>query len=96
MPLERTIVSAILIRLRKAGAFAEKNHGNEFTRQGTPDIYACLQGRFIAIEVKQPGKKPTPAQVQVLTEIEAAGGITRVMTSASEVDVMLREEFGRG
>lgn len=86
MPAESRIVAAILRRLREAGAFAEKTHGSQYMRAGTPDIYACLNGYFIAIEVKQPGKKATPTQQRVLKEIQDAGGIAVVLDEASQVE----------
>jgi hypothetical protein len=43
-------------------------------KAGVPDIIACFNGRFVAIEVKRPGKKPTPLQIRRLLEIERAGG----------------------
>lgn len=60
-------------------------------RIGTPDIYACYLGVFIAIEVKRPGERPTPAQEQVLREIAAAGGLTYVLDDASEVKRVLQD-----
>lgn len=41
----------------------------------TLDDLACLQGRFIGLEAKAPGKKPTPRQEQTIKAIHAAGGI---------------------
>ena len=45
------------------------------------DCYACLAGRFVAIETKAPGKRPTPRQEITLTTIADAGGITLVIDS---------------
>ena len=89
MPAESRIVAAILRRLREVGAFAEKTHGSQYMRAGTPDIYACYNGYFIAIEVKQPGKKATPTQQRVLKEIRDAGGIALVMDDVSQVEWLI-------
>jgi hypothetical protein len=43
-------------------------------KAGVPDIIACLNGKFIGIEVKRPGKFPTPIQCGVLQRIRLAGG----------------------
>lgn len=91
MPKESTIVKAILKRLRDAGAFAEKIHGNEYTRIGMPDILASYRGVFIGIEVKQPRKYPTESQLQVLGEIRNSGGSTAWMNNVNQVDPFLRE-----
>jgi|SRR6185369_2299558 len=47
----------------------------------TVDCLACGSGRFIGIETKAPGKKPTPLQEVTLTKIADAGGITLVIDS---------------
>lgn len=41
----------------------------------TVDFLCCINGRFVAIEAKAPGKKPTPRQDEVLRRVEAARGI---------------------
>lgn len=38
------------------------------------DFLCCVRGRFVAIETKGPGKKPTPRQEAFLKETIAAGG----------------------
>jgi hypothetical protein len=45
-----------------------------YGRQGV-DCYACVEGRFFAIEVKAPGQKPTPRQIRTLEEVDDAEGI---------------------
>lgn len=42
----------------------------------TVDLLCCVHGKFLAVEVKREGKKPTPRQYAVLEEIEKAGGIS--------------------
>ena len=38
------------------------------------DIIVCLQGRYVEIEAKVPGKTPTARQAQRIAEINKAGG----------------------
>lgn len=47
------------------------------SKRGTPDILGCVDGKFIAIEVKAPGKLNTlkPLQIFQLNAINDAGGI---------------------
>ena len=47
----------------------------EVGRKGVPDILMCLAGRFVAIELKREGEKPTKLQEYVLQEIQKAGGL---------------------
>jgi hypothetical protein len=49
----------------------------------TVDCLACLAGRFLGIETKAPGKKPTPLQYLTLTKIAEAGGLAIVISSVA-------------
>ena len=55
-------------------------------RVGVPDFLVCYNSRFIGIEVKRPGKKPTTEQRGELAWIHSAGGIDAVVTSRAEVE----------
>ncbi len=55
-------------------------------RVGVPDFTVCYNSRFIGIEVKRPGKKPTHEQRAELAWIHSAGGIDAVVTSRAEVE----------
>ena len=53
--------------------------------RGVADIIGCYQGRFLAIEVKRPGRKATPEQARFLSEVCKAEGIAFVAHSVEEV-----------
>ena len=55
-------------------------------RVGVPDFLVCYNSRFIGIEVKRPGKKPTHEQRAELAWIHSAGGNVAVVTSRGEVE----------
>ncbi len=40
----------------------------------TLDLLVCIGGKFIAIEVKAKGKKPTEKQFKTIKQINTAGG----------------------
>jgi len=46
-----------------------------FGKSGVPDLVACIKGRFIGIECKANGGKPTALQEKNLAEIMNRGGI---------------------
>lgn len=54
------------------------------------DCIVCYYGRYISIETKAPGKKPTPRQDLTLAETKAAGGISLVIASMEDCDILLR------
>lgn len=83
--MEKDIVAAILRLLKKRPrCFAWKTHGGMYGTAGIPDIIACVGGRFVALEVKQPGGKPTRLQEITLGKVRASGGIAAVVTSMEE------------
>jgi hypothetical protein len=53
----------------------------------TVDCFVSFRGRFIGIETKAPGKKPTPLQEITLSKIADSGGFRLVIDS---VDVAKR------
>lgn len=54
-----------------------------FGRSGIPDIVCCYKGKFIGIECKANGKKPTALQQSNLEEIVNNGGIAIVIDETS-------------
>ena len=71
--LEQGIQSRIIKALSSRGVYVVKVVSA--SRNGTPDLLCCYKGRFIAIEVKRPGEKPSALQTAKLEEIRKAGGI---------------------
>ena len=56
----------------------------------TVDILACIKGRFIAIEVKVPGKKPTVRQELTMGQVLRAGGVAFWTTSLEDCFAQLK------
>jgi hypothetical protein len=93
--LEKNIVAAILRHLKALPrCFVWKTHGGMYGTSGLPDIIACVDGRFCAFEVKQPGRNLTALQAATLEKIEAAGGLACMVTSVKEVKAALAAEEG--
>ena len=90
MTPEATIKTAIREHLKKIGAyhFAPVQMG---LGVATVDVLACVKGRFVGIEVKVPGKVPTPRQMIALSEIERAGGVAFWCTSLADCKEKLHE-----
>ena len=48
-------------------------------RSGVPDVVCCYAGRFIGIECKAGGNKPTTLQKRELEAIKVAGGLPLII-----------------
>jgi len=57
---------------------------------GTADIIGCVGGRFVGIEVKQPGKAQSDAQRLWQAKVEAAGGLYAVVYGVREATEVVR------
>jgi hypothetical protein len=51
-----------------------KIHSSPFSEAGVADLLCCVDGKFIALEVKKKGNKATPIQLMFLESIRRAGG----------------------
>lgn len=87
---ETSLTTSMIARIRKRGGYARKLHGGKF-QSGLPDIICCYRGHYISIEVKLPGKERnlTTLQAATLTQVAAAGGISRMYVSVVQVDRLL-------
>lgn len=69
--------------------------GTRMVRYGIPgqaDIFACMHGRFVAIEVKTATGRQSKAQQQWQQNVERAGGIYILARSVEDVRVRLERE----
>lgn len=76
MKLERDIVRGIKMAVEaKYGddAWVYKTHDS--VRVGVPDLIICVRGRFVALEVKRPGKEMEIVQKMEIMKIRRAGSV---------------------
>lgn len=86
---ERDVIAAVIKRLKKAGAFAVKIHGDQM-QPAVIDIIACYRGRFIGIECKRGAHhQATARQLYNMSQIAGAGGVTGVAWAVAQVEAML-------
>ena len=74
MAQEKNFENKIKAYLKSIGAYFIKTHGDRFSRVGTPDIIACVNGHFVAVEVKATTGKPSELQIYNIEQINKAGG----------------------
>lgn len=65
--------------LESNGAYVVKHFGCAFTKSGVPDLLVCLNGKFLAIEVKAEKGKASDLQLHNIAQIQASGGIAMVL-----------------
>jgi len=70
-----------ILRDEDAYYFFPATHG--YGRSGVPDIVCCVAGKFLAIECKAGGNKPTALQVREIETIRQAGGVAVVANEAN-------------
>jgi len=86
---EREIEKYLVKRVKELGgkAFKFVSPGND----GVPDRLVCLPGgRVLFVELKSPGKKPTPLQQMQMEFIRSLGFDVDWASSKADVDVLLR------
>lgn len=83
--LEQAIQRTIINYLESEGAWVVKTIST--SKRGCPDLVAVIHGRFVAIEVKAPGKLSTvtPIQNHQLKQIVKAGGVAIAVDNLDDV-----------
>jgi hypothetical protein len=102
---EKDVLAELLRWLSLKGVFCWRNNSGagtlrsgHFVRFGAPgsaDILGLLSpsGRFLAVEVKRPGGRPTERQGAWLEAVRAAGGVAVCASSIEELEAGLNR-FG--
>jgi len=61
------------------------------TKAGIPDLLTCINGRFIALEVKTLKGKASELQLNNIQRIREAGGLAFVVRSRDEVKHLITQ-----
>ena len=80
---EKVVKDKVVAVLKDEGVyyFFPATHG--YGRSGVPDIIACVNGHFLAIECKAGKGVTTALQDKELTAIRTAGGMTMVVNETN-------------
>lgn len=84
---ERKVKRKVMACLKDMGAYCTMPVTGGFGNSGVPDILACYKGRFVGIECKAKGGKPTALQLHNLNHICNTGGIALVIDE-SNVEIL--------
>lgn len=58
----------------KQGGWLVKFFANRMTKKGIPDVLACVNGYFLAVEIKAQNGKSSTLQIHNCKKIRASGG----------------------
>ena len=87
MTPEKKVKEKVKKILNKIGAYYCMPATGGYGASGVPDIIACYQGRFIGIECKANGNKPTALQKKHLNDIKNSKGLS-LLIDESNVDML--------
>ena len=69
--------------LADLNAYYAMPQGTGFGNSGVPDFVVCYRGKFIGIECKAGGNKPTALQYKNLKDIQDCGGMSLVVDESN-------------
>lgn len=101
MAQEKRFENKIKDYIKSVGGRPFKWFGNAYSESGVPDILACINGQFVAIEVKAQYGKVSELQMVKIKEIKAAGGFAYVVYPSgwdqlkAIIDGILIDDFNR-
>lgn len=79
MAQEKNFENKIKKYLDDKGCWFVKYFANRMTKTGVPDILACVNGFFVAIEVKASNGKPSELQIWNREQIRKSQGISIIL-----------------
>ena len=87
MTPEAKVKKKVYKLLRDHGAYDFSPIMNGYGKSGVPDVIACLDGKFIAVECKAGRNVPTELQWSNLKQIKQCGGISLVINEDNLKDL---------
>jgi hypothetical protein len=85
---ERRVKDKVKKVLKELGAYYAMPATGGYGSSGVPDFLVCLRGRFIGIECKANGGKPTALQEKNLDDIRKNNGIAFVVDENNVGDLL--------
>ena len=76
---EKNFENKIKEYIEARGGWQVKFFANAYTKSGIPDILSCVNGHFLAIEVKAPNGTPSELQKHHVRKILYSGGFAVIV-----------------
>ena len=89
MAQEKNFENKIKNYLKAHDCWYVKYFANSFTKSGIPDLISCVNGYFVAIEVKAENGKPSELQLWNRDQIRKSGGIAIIVYPSQWEDFKL-------
>lgn len=88
-PVTETAVKDAVINELKRRGYALAKHMTGLGQRGTPDVFACIAGRMVVIEVKTIGYDLQPVQRAELQKWQTAGALCGWVRSLTHLHDLL-------
>ena len=101
MAAEKQFENRIKNYLKSKNCYCVKYFGCMYSTSGTPDLLTCINGYFVAIEVKAQDGEPSELQLQKIKDIRKAGGFAYVVYPSGWnklkdiIDGILEDKFNK-
>lgn len=86
---ETSLQTRCLSRLKQEGCYVLNIHGSSFGSRGTPDLLVCIDGKFVAFELKVGYNDLEPAQTKHRKRILQSGGLHFCIRNLGELEAAL-------
>ncbi|MBQ2663132.1 MAG: VRR-NUC domain-containing protein [Clostridia bacterium] len=86
MAQEKNFENRVKKWLRDNGCYVVKFYGCGHTRAGVPDLIICVNGKFVAVEIKAEYGKASQLQLSHLRQVEQAGGHTFILRPSNFIE----------
>lgn len=94
---EKRFENKIKNELKKRHIWYVKYFANRMTISGVPDLLCCINGHFVALEIKADNGRPSELQRYQIDKIRESGGVALVVypkdfnTLISMIDDLLQD-----
>lgn len=79
MAAEKTFENKVKKYIEAHDGWQVKFFANRMTKNGIPDVLACINGYFVAVEVKAENGKPSELQKYTVRKINEVGGCAMIL-----------------
>ena len=86
---ESKLQQACIAICKERGIYYSNNHGGGYAGKGRPDLFLCIDGKFVAVELKVKNNQLEPPQILHRDRILRSGGQHYVCRTVEEFEGIL-------